>query len=255
MLLTELSWQNQNTNRSTSLCGQTSNIDTQNRGDNILPLFAHSNQSCLSSTIITACNTQSIGNNVSPLFVQSNQSCGSLGTINTSHTQSKGDNISSRFAQPKQSFVSSATNSASNIQPEQSEGDNNNFKMKPQTFNRTDFDDFISQYEITCEINKWQYKSLYLANCLTGDARSLLNELDYEGKRDYNTLVEKLRSRFGSVNKSEIFRTQLKSRTRNKGETIPELSQAIKKLVRQVNKEVIETLSLDNFVDAINDSE
>ena len=252
---------NQNTNRSTSLCGQTSNIDTQNRGDNILPLFAHSNQSCLSSTIITACNTQSIGNNVSPLFVQSNQSCGSLGTINTSHTQSKGDNISSMFAQPKQSFVSSATNSASNIQPEQSKVDNNNFKMKPQTFNGTDFDDFISQYEITCEINKWQYKekSLYLANCLTGDARSLLNELDYEGKRDYNTLVEKLRNRFGSVNKSEIFRTQLKSRTRNKGETIPELSQAIKKLVRQaypgVNKEVIETLSLDNFVDAINDSE
>ena len=89
--------------------------------------------------------------------------------------------------------------------------------MKPQTFNETDFDDFISQYEITCEINKLQYreKSLYLANCLSGDARSLLNELDYEGKRDYNT-------RFGSVNKSEIFRTQLKSRTRNKGETIPE---------------------------------
>ena len=96
-----------------------------------------------------------------------------MGTISTSHTQSKGDNISSMFAQPKQSFVSSATNSASNIQPEQSKGDNNKFKMKPQTFNETDFDDFISQYEITCEINKWQYreKSLYLANSLTGDAK------------------------------------------------------------------------------------
>ena len=98
-----------------------------------------------------------------------------------------------------------------------------------------------------------------MANCLTGEARSLLNELDHEGKRDYSTLVEKLRNRFGSVNKSEIYRTQLKSRTRNKGETIPELAQAIKKLVRQaypgVNKEVIETLSLDYFIDAINDSD
>ena len=43
----------------------------------------------------------------------------------------------------------------------------------------------ISQYEIVCELNGWQYKekSLYLANCLTVDARSLLNELDYEGKK------------------------------------------------------------------------
>ena len=98
-----------------------------------------------------------------------------------------------------------------------------------------------------------------MANCLTGEARSLLNELDHEGKRDYNTLVEKLRNRFGSVNKSEIYRTQIKSRTRNKGETIPELAQAIKKMVRQaypgVNKEVIETLSLDHFIDAITDAD
>ena len=61
------------------------------------------------------------------------------------------------------------------------------------------------------------------------------------------------------MNKSEIYRAQMKSRTRNKGETILELAQAIKKLVRQaypgVNKEVIETLALDNFIDAITDSD
>ena len=91
-----------------------------------------------------------------------------------------------------------------------------------------------------------------MANCLTGEARSLLNELDHEGKRNYNTLIEKLRKRFSSVNKSEIYRTQLQSRIRNKGETIPEHAQAIKKIVRQaypgVNKEVVETLSLDYFI-------
>ena len=81
------------------------------------------------------------------------------------------------------------------------------------------------------------------------------NDLDPDGRRDYDTLIEKLKNRFGSVNRFEIFRTQLKSRTGNKGETIQELAQAIKKLVRQpypgVNKDVIETLSLDNFIDAI----
>ena len=75
-----------------------------------------------------------------------------------------------------------------------SKKDNYHFKMKPQNFSgATDFDEFLSQFEITCEINGWQYreKSLYLANCLTGDACSLLSELEPEGRRDYDTLVEK----------------------------------------------------------------
>ena len=61
------------------------------------------------------------------------------------------------------------------------------------------------------------------------------------------------------MNRFEIYRTQLKSKVRNKGESIPELAQAIKKLVRQaypgVNKDVIETLAIDNFVDALTDSD
>ena len=100
---------------------------------------------------------------------------------------------------------------------------------------------------------------MYLANCLTGEARSLLSELDPDGRRDYSTLVEKLTNRFGSVNRSEIFRTRLISRVRNKGESIPQLAQAVKKLVRQaypgVNKDVVETLSIDHFIDAMTDSE
>ena len=99
-------------------------------------------------------------------------------------------------------------------------------------------------------------ESLYLTSCLTGDAHSLLSELDCSGQRDYNTLIEKLASRFGSVNRSEN-RTQLKSRNRNRGETIPELAQAIRILVRQaypgVHKDVIETLAIDHFIDALTD--
>ena len=155
----------------------------------------------------------------------------------------------------------SCPNSSMNLRT-QSRGNNNCFKIKPQNYDGgSDFEEFLCQFEITCEINAWKYKekSLYLANCLTGVARSLLNELDSDVRRDYDTLIEKLRNRFGSVNQSEIYRTHLKSRTRHKGETIQELAQSIKKLVRQaypgVNKEVIETLSLDNFIDAITDSE
>ena len=135
-------------------------------------------------------------------------------------------------------------------------------KIKPQHFDgSTKFDEFLSQFEITSEINGWQYreKSLYLASCLTGDVRSLLSELDRDGQRDYKTFKEKLANRFASVNRSEIYRTQLKSRTRNKGEAIPELAQAIKKLVHQaypgVHKDVIETLAIDQCIDALTDSD
>ena len=169
-------------------------------------------------------------------------------------------NLNSSVAQSVQS--NSDMNTPVIASNSHSRGDNSNFKVKPQNFSGgEDFDEFLSQFEITCEINRWQYreKSLYLANCLTGEARSLLSELDPDGRRDYSTLVEKLTNRFGSVNRSEIFRTQLKSRVRNKGESIPQLAQAVKKLVRQayprVNKDVVETLSIDHFIGAMTDSE
>ena len=260
-------FENVNTNRSTSLFGQACpnnpNRDTfnpisltssQNRGDNQPSIFPHTSQGCLSSNL---------GYNLSSLNTGPNQTSTAtgFGFTRVSESSNRGSNSAGTNDQMSQSCSNSSVErcTESSSQPK---GGNHLFKMKPQNFDGTsDFDEFLCQFEITCEINAWKYneKSLFLANCLTGDARSLLNELDSEGRRDYNTLTEKLRNRFGSVNRSEIFRTQLQSRTRNKGETIPELAQAIKKLVRQaypgVTKDVIETLSLDNFIDAITDSD
>ena len=197
------------------------------------------------------------GDNLPSLIRPSGQNT----SIDLTNVQNKGSNTSGNSVHLSQSCPNSSMNTSHNLRT-QSRENNNCFKMKPQNYDGgSDFEEFLCQFEITCEINAWKYKekSLYLANCLTGVARSLLNNLDSDGRRDYDTLIEKLRHRFGSVYQSEIYRTQLKSRTRHTGETIQELAQAIKKLVRQaypgVNKEVIETLSLDNFIDAITDSE
>ena len=95
-----------------------------------------------------------------------------------------------------------------------SNGDNH-IKLKPQTFSGTDyFEDFMAQFEITAEINGWDYtaKSLYLANSLDGTARSLLNEVTAEQRRDYKSLVRKLTARYGSENRAEVYRSQLKYR-------------------------------------------
>ena len=119
----------------------------------------------------------------------------------------------------------------------------------------------MTQFEITSEINGWDYKSksLYLANCLTGVARALLNELTAEQRRDYQSLVQKLTERYGSENIAEVFRSQLKSRVKGKGETTAQLAQAIRKLTRQayprVSLDVVEALAVDHFVDALHEAQ
>ena len=93
----------------------------------------------------------------------------------------------------------------------------------------------MAQFEITSEINGWNYKakSLYLANSLTGTACSLLSELTDEQLRDYKCLVQKLTARFGLENRAEVFKAQLKASVKEKTESIAELAQAIKKVSRQ----------------------
>ena len=59
--------------------------------------------------------------------------------------------------------------------------DRSQCKIKPQNYNgATDFDEFLAQFEVVSELNGLLYreKSLYLASCLTADARSLFSELD-----------------------------------------------------------------------------
>ncbi|XP_069109431.1 probable basic-leucine zipper transcription factor E [Argopecten irradians] len=135
-------------------------------------------------------------------------------------------------------------------------------QLKPQSYDGSDdLEDYLTQFQILSEINNWSYsvKSLYLAGSLKGAARALLSELSPAQQRDYDCLVRALNSRYGSVNKAEVFRAQLQNRTKGKNETIPDLAQSIKKLTRQAYPlappSVIEVLSLDHFIDAINDSD
>ena len=137
-------------------------------------------------------------------------------------------------------------------------------KLKPQSYSgveNDDFEDWLAQFEIRAVINGWDYraKSLYLAKILVGEARSLLNELSDTQRRDYQSLVQNLTSRFGFENRAEVFHAQLKSRVKQKGETIAQLAHAIKKLTRQsypkVSQDLIEALALDHFIDAISETE
>lgn len=137
-----------------------------------------------------------------------------------------------------------------------------NHQTKPQCFEGSeDLDEYLAQFEILSELNRWDYhlKSLHLASSLKGNAPAILSELPNVERRDYNHLVKALTTRFGSQGRAEIYRAQIQIRIRNKDETISELAQSIKKLTRRANPDapssLTKILSLDHFIDVIPDSD
>ena len=53
-------------------------------------------------------------------------------------------------------------------------------------------------------------------------------ELNETERRDFNNIVRSLNTRYGSVERDEIFRARLLTRVRDKEESIPALAKAIK---------------------------
>ncbi|CAC5420623.1 unnamed protein product [Mytilus coruscus] len=130
--------------------------------------------------------------------------------------------------------------------------------MKPQPYDGTDdIEEYLGQFQILAEVNGWDYNtmSLCLASSLKGGARAILNELNEFKRRDFDSLVDALHSRFGSVHRSEIFRAQLQTRVRKDKESLSALSQDIKKMTRcaypGAPSSVTDILALDQFIDAL----
>ena len=130
--------------------------------------------------------------------------------------------------------------------------------VKPPTYDGTcSWLDYYAQFELVGELNGWNedVKAMYLASGLRGDARALLGDLDQNARRNYALLVDALNRRFGAENKAELNKTLQKSRRRKKGETLPELAQGIRRLVRNAypdaNYQMMDSLAKDQFMDAL----
>ena len=126
---------------------------------------------------------------------------------------------------------------------------------------KSSWDDYQVQFELIAELNGWNTSTMavYLAASLSGCAQAVLTDLDVNSRRNYEALRDALSLRFGNGGKMEMFRSQLKSRVRGKDESLPELTQAIQRLVRQAYPDaplsVWEVLAKDHFVDAIPDTD
>jgi len=80
-------------------------------------------------------------------------------------------------------------------------------RMKPSSYDgQSPYEDYQVQFNMLAELNGWpgDVKALYLAGCLNGSARSVLNDMDPQARYDYAKLDEALRERFGTDDQSEL---------------------------------------------------
>ena len=98
-----------------------------------------------------------------------------------------------------------------------------------------------------------------MAAALRGQLQCVLGDLPSDRQVHYTSLVEALEERFAPPNQMDLYRVQLKERRQKASETLPELGQAIRRLVNKAYPkapaEVRETISTEHFLDALVNSE
>ena len=105
-------------------------------------------------------------------------------------------------------------------------------------------------------LNKWDRvtQAMELATSLSGPATEVLTDLDLQSRLNYDELVRALLTRFEPDNQAEVFRSQLKGRTRKRSEPLPELCAEVKKLVCKAYPDAPSSIK-DCFIDALNSAE
>jgi hypothetical protein len=110
----------------------------------------------------------------------------------------------------------------------------NTARVKAATYDGTSsWLDYKSHFDACSRINQWSEneKGLYLAEALRGQAKGILGDLSIDKQQDYKSLVKALEERFTPPNQTELYRVQLTERRQKPAESLPELGQAIRKLV------------------------
>jgi len=96
--------------------------------------------------------------------------------------------------------------------------------------------------------------------CLTGAAGQLLWESGTPSQLTFDELSTKLRRRYGSVDKEELYQLELRTRRRRKNESLAELHQEIKRLMTlaypvEACSKLGENIAKDAFLAALDDKE
>ena len=126
---------------------------------------------------------------------------------------------------------------------------------------KTSWNDYMVHFETVANLNNWsgKIKAMKLIACMQDAALSTLGDINTNSPPSYEDLVSILSKRFEPKNQMELYRNQMDARIRKKGESLPELAQDIKRLVRlaypNAQQDVRDSLAYRTFRDALNDRE
>jgi hypothetical protein len=134
--------------------------------------------------------------------------------------------------------------------------------MKPGKFDGTgSIEAFLSQFEICAARNEWTEpeKVDFLRCALEKNATQLLWDFGATKNPTYENLIGRLRQRYGYDGQMETYRTELKCRRQQPGETLASLQQDIRRLMALAHpgptNETLEAMATDAFMTAIYDAE
>ena len=133
-------------------------------------------------------------------------------------------------------------------------------QVKPRVYEgTTTWREYYNHFQRVSRINGWtegQKLDLLWVN-LTGEALSYTENLTPEQTATYDDLCRVLDGRFGDKHLSEVFKSELRSRRRRSGESLPALAQDISKLVQRAYPDIgrpgVEELAIEKFREALPD--
>ena len=135
-------------------------------------------------------------------------------------------------------------------------------RVKPRTYEgTTTWKEYHNHFQRVSRINGWtedQKLDLLWVN-LTGEALSYAESLTPEQTATYDDLCQALDGRFGDQHLSEVFKSELRSRRRKSGESLPVLAQDVSRLVQRAYPDIgrpgVDELAIEKFREALPDHE
>jgi hypothetical protein len=131
---------------------------------------------------------------------------------------------------------------------------------KPFTYDgKTDWADYNVHFETVSKLNQWsdEVKVLKLVSSMQGAALTTVGHINTDSPPTYSELIQTLTKRFSPPNQSEMYMAQVDARIRKRGESLPELAQDVKRLIRlahpSATAEIHDKLSYRAFRSALND--
>lgn len=158
---------------------------------------------------------------------------------------------------PDTPFVSSL-----NVMPGQHYPNPARLKVNPKPYTgSSSWREYRSHFERVSRINGWSedLQLDYLWVNLADSALSYVDSLSPGRTVSYSTLCEALEERYGDTQMAEVFKSELRSRRRQSGESLPAFAQEINRLVQRaypdMGQQGIEELAIERFREAIPDHE